>query len=66
MLLVAKPKQNRPKRPVSYRLPEDLLDLLDQLAADNRRTTTAELELAIEHHLKRNKRWPIEEDADGE
>lgn len=58
MLLVAKIKRIR--RPVSYKLPEDLLNQLDKLTEETRRSATAELELALEAHLKKAKLWPIE------
>lgn len=61
MLLVARSKSSRARRGVSYRLPEDLLDQLDKLTEHTRRTATAELEIAIENHLKKAKLWPIEE-----
>lgn len=51
-----KPKPARRSR--TYRLPEDILDALEGLADDNRRTTTTELEIAIENHLKANGRLP--------
>jgi predicted transcriptional regulator len=60
MLLVARPKGKKTRRTVSYRLPEDLLAQLDLLTDDTRRTATAELELALESHLKKAKLWPPE------
>jgi predicted DNA-binding protein len=58
MHAVARPKDNRKRRPVNYRLPEELLDQLDKLTAETRRTATAEIELALESHLKKAKLWP--------
>lgn len=58
MLLVAtKPK--RARRSVNYRLPEDLLDQLDKLTDETRRTATAEIELALESHLEKAGLWPV-------
>ena len=66
MLLVARPKSNRTRRGVSYKLPEDLLGQLDKLVEKTRRTITAEVEIAIENHLKKEKLWPVKVDEDDE
>jgi hypothetical protein len=41
-----------------FRLPVRLIDALHGLAAEHRRSYTAELELAIEHYLSKRKRLP--------
>jgi predicted transcriptional regulator len=54
-----RPKKGKvPRRPVTYRLPENLLDSLELLADSTRRSQTAELEIALEAHLTRHKLWP--------
>ena len=60
MLVMAdrKEKKKRPRRSVNYRLPEDLLNSLDQLTDESRRTATAEIEIALEKHLKEHGLWP--------
>ena len=62
MLLVARPKKQErsERRSRTYRLPEDLLTAFEMLAEHNRRPVTTELEIAIEAHLTRAKRWPPE------
>lgn len=62
MLLVARPKPRKARRAVTYRLPEILLDQLDKLVEETRRTATAEVEIALESHLRKAKLWPVEED----
>lgn len=64
MFAVAKSKDSKPRRPVNYRLPEDLLAQLDKLTERTRRTATAEIELALEAHLKKAKLWPLAANAD--
>lgn len=59
MLLMARPKSKRNRRSVSYRLPEDLLEQLDKLTEESRRTATAELEIALEERLRKFKLWPL-------
>jgi hypothetical protein len=57
--IMTRPKKlGPPRRSRTYRLPENLIELLEQLARRNRRPTTGELEIAIEDHLKRSKLWP--------
>ena len=58
MLTMARPKGERKRRAVSYRLPENLLDQLDKLTDETRRTATAELEIALEAHLAAAGLWP--------
>lgn len=66
MWTVARPKGKRPRRAVNYRLPEDILAQLDKLTEQTRRTATAEIELALEAHLKKAKLWPPEEEKPDE
>ena len=47
---MAKPK-DRKRRPVNYRLPEDILEALDRLIESTRRTATEEVLIALEKHL---------------
>ncbi len=42
------------QKTVSFRLPEDLMAELRDLAKRNRRTLSGELHLAIEEHLRRH------------
>ena len=50
-----KKKSNHHKqKTVSFRLPDDLMAKLRDLAQKNRRTLSGELQLAIEHHLQNN------------
>jgi predicted DNA-binding protein len=63
MFAVARPKGKRKRRTVSYRLPEVILEQLDKLTEETRRTATAELELALEAHLKKAKLWPPSTEA---
>jgi hypothetical protein len=44
---------------VSYRLPEDLLDALDKLVEQTRRTATEEICIALENHLSAAGLWPF-------
>ena len=57
-------KTDRPRRSRTYRLPEDLLDAFEQLAERTRRTVTAELEIAMEEHAKKNRVWSPPKPAD--
>lgn len=50
MVVMAKPHVSRRSR--TYRFPEDLIESLEAMAEENRRTVTAELEIAIEAHLR--------------
>ena len=59
MLPMPRKKSKRTRRMVTYRLHEDLLDQLDKLTEQSRRTATAEIELALEFHLKQSGLWPI-------
>lgn len=59
MLGMARSKPKRQRRSVTYRLHEDLLGQLDKLVEETRRTATAEIEIAIEEHLRKVKLWPI-------
>ena len=53
-----KKKPKPPRRSVTYRLPEPLLDAIDRLTEETRRTATAEFEIALEKHLKEHNLWP--------
>ncbi len=54
---MARPK-GPDRRAVNYRLPPALLDALDKLIEQTRRTATAEVEIALEAHLKAAGLWP--------
>lgn len=58
MFCVARKKDTRSRRSVTYRLPEDLLAQLDKLSERTRRSLTTELEMALEAHLQKAKLWP--------
>lgn len=47
-------KAKEPTTSRSYRLPERIAAALEQLADENRRSTNAELLIAIENHLRAN------------
>lgn len=54
-----KPKADLgPKRNRSFRLPEVILDLLEEVADEERRKATVELQIALEEHLKKKNKWP--------
>jgi hypothetical protein len=53
-----KKKIFEPRRSVAYRLPERLLNALEAVADENRRSFTAQLEIAIETFLESVKRLP--------
>lgn len=44
---------NHQQKTVSFRLPEELMTQLRELAKKNRRTLSGELQIAIEEHLRR-------------
>ncbi len=53
-MAASKKKSNHhQQKTVSFRLPEDLMEKLRELAKTNRRTLSGELQIAIEEHLKR-------------
>jgi hypothetical protein len=59
VLDMGRPKKiHEPRRSVGYRLPERLLDALADVADENRRSFTAELEIAIEAYLAKLKKLP--------
>ena len=66
MVSVARPKDKRARRSVTYRLHVDILDQLDKLTEESRRTATAEIELALEAHLKKAKLWPVSSEDEEE
>lgn len=62
---MAKPKATQADRHkfkvVGFRLPNRLMDAIRNLASENRRTLTAEIELALEKHLQEAGRWPLKD-----
>lgn len=58
-MLLTMPKPTRLRRSRTYRLPIDLLEVLESVAEENRRPVTSELEIAIEKHLAELGRWPL-------
>lgn len=66
-MAASKKKSNHhQQKTVSFRLPEDLMAKLRELAKKNRRTLSGELQIAIEERLQRNYTPPTTSDGDAQ
>lgn len=56
-----------PRKSYGLSLPTDLYQRMSHFAARNRRTVSAEMQLAIEHYLEKNGLWsaPVVESFEG-
>lgn len=60
-----RPANPEPTRPIQIRLPESVVEAIERMADDNRRTRVQEIVIAIEDRLQEEGYWPYPSDEEG-